>query len=333
MAHVPGVVPGEKQDAFASRGQPCQTPLVGFRRRTALTGRPLDDRSTLARGHMWEGYDASDDRQQGPASRQHGDAAAGSGRVSHEARRGAGEAVGWALDAGYRHIDTASMYNNEATVGRAVRESDIPREEVFITTKLRNEDHGFERVVAALDESLERLDVGAVDLYLVHWPVEGLRLDTWRAMEQILASGKARAIGVSNYMVRHLEELFSHKATLPAVNQIELSPYNDRSRRAVVDVCREHGIQVEAYSPLTKAQKLRDPRLAQIADHYGKTPAQVLIRWSLQRGYVVIPKSTDRGRIRENAAVFDFHIVDRDMVTLEEFDEGLVTGWDPTRVP
>jgi diketogulonate reductase-like aldo/keto reductase len=242
-------------------------------------------------------------------------------------------AVAWALEAGYRHVDTAAVYGNEASVGQATRESGIPRSEVFVTTKLWNSDHGYDAARHACDQSLSKLGFDYVDLYLVHWPVEGLRLETWRAMETLLAEGKARAIGVSNYMVRHLEELLARCNVVPAVNQIELSPYNYLFRKEVVDLCRARGISLEAYSPLTKAHRLNDPKLTAMAQKYNKTPAQILIRWALQQGFVVIPKSTNLARIQENAAVFDFDISEADIQSLDTFNENLVTGWDPTHTP
>lgn len=242
-------------------------------------------------------------------------------------------AVRWALEAGYRHVDTAALYRNEADVGQAIRESGIPREEVFVTTKLAPEDQGYDAALAAFDASLERLGFDYVDLYLIHWPVPELRLESWRALERLYGEGRARAIGVSNYMVQHLEELLTHCTVVPAVNQIELSPWSWRSRRDVVELCRAHGIALEAYSPLTKGRKLDDPVLASVAARLGRTPAQVLIRWALDRDLIVIPKSAHRERIQENADVFDFQIPAAEMDRLEALDEGLVTGWDPTEAP
>jgi len=242
-------------------------------------------------------------------------------------------AVFHALEAGYRHIDTAKIYGNEPSVGQAVRESGIPRSDIFVTTKLWNSDHGYDATLRACDESLTKLGFNAVDLYLVHWPVKELPLETWRAMETLLAEGKARAIGVSNYMVRHLEELLDQCNVVPAVNQIELSPYNYLYRKEVVDLCRANGIHIEAYSPLTKAQKLNDPKLVKLAQKYGKTAAQILIRWVLQQDMIVLPKSTNPERIRQNGDVFDFTISGEDVAYLESFNENLVTGWDPTNAP
>jgi diketogulonate reductase-like aldo/keto reductase len=242
-------------------------------------------------------------------------------------------AVRYALEAGYRLIDTAKVYGNEQSVGEAIRESGIPRSEVFVTTKLWNSDQGYEAAQRACAESLRKMGLDNLDLYLVHWPVKGIRLETWRAMESLLADGKCRAIGVSNYMVQHLEELLEHCAVTPAVNQIELSPYNYLSRKQVIDLCRTRGIQVEAYSPLTKGLKLKDSKLVRIAQTYAKSTAQVLVRWAVQHGFVVLPKSSSRERIRQNADVFDFAISEADMATLNSFDENLVTGWDPTDAP
>jgi diketogulonate reductase-like aldo/keto reductase len=238
------------------------------------------------------------------------------------------EAVTAALDTGYRHIDTAAAYRNEADVGEAIHRSDVPRGDIFVTTKLWNTDQGYDATLRAFDRSLERLGFDYVDLYLVHWPVQHKRLDTWRAVERILTDGRARAIGVSNYMPHHLDELLAHATVSPAVNQFELSPF--LARWALVDLCREHGIAVETYSPLTKGRMLDDPRLVELAARYSKSTAQILIRWALDHGFVVIPKSTHPERIRENAAVFDFSLTAKDLAALDAFDEGLVTGWDPT---
>jgi diketogulonate reductase-like aldo/keto reductase len=242
-------------------------------------------------------------------------------------------AVEWALEAGYRHVDTAAAYRNEADVGEAVRGSGIAREELFVTTKLWNEEHGYEAALRALDGSLERLGLDHVDLYLIHWPVEGVRLESWRALERLHREGRARAIGVSNYMVHHLEELLAACEVAPAVNQIELHPFLYRSRREVVELCRARGMVVEAYSPLTKAQRLEEPVLVEIARLHGKTPAQVLIRYALDHGWVVLPKSTHRERIRENAEVFDFRLSSEELARLDALDEGLATGWDPGEAP
>lgn len=239
-------------------------------------------------------------------------------------------AIDQALKYGYRHIDTAAIYHNEEVVGKALVTSLIPRDHVFLTTKLWNSDHGYDKAIKACHASLARLGTDYVDLYLIHWPVQGKRKETWRALETLFEEGKCRAIGVSNYMHRHLEELLGHCKVPPAVNQIELHPYIYVSRTATVDLCRSEGIIPVAYSPLTKGIKLKDPALIRMASRYRKTTAQLLIRWALQQGFAVIPKSSIISRIKENMEVFDYEINAADMAVLNAMDEYLVTGWDPT---
>jgi methylglyoxal/glyoxal reductase len=252
---------------------------------------------------------------------------AGAGRATENA-------VTWALEAGYRHVDTARIYGNEAEVGAAVRgwceRHGTDRRDVFVTTKLWNDDHGYDRAIEAFEASVERLGLGHVDLYLLHWPVPKLRAESWRALETLLEEGRCRAIGVSNFTVRHLDELLQSARIAPAVNQVELHPF--LQQRALVRYCREHGIAVEAYSPLTKGRRLGDPRLGAVAAELGRSPAQVLIRWSIEKGFVVIPKSTDRARIEANADVFDFEIGAERMGWLDGLDEHLRTAWDPSSV-
>lgn len=240
-------------------------------------------------------------------------------------------AVSWALELGYRHIDTARIYGNEADVGAAIRESGLPREDIFITTKLWNTDHGRERALRAVDESLEMLGVDQLDLFLIHWPVEDLRNETWNALQKVLELGKVRALGVSNFMIHHLEELIAYTSIVPAVNQVELSPF--LTQNELVRFCRGKDIELEAYSPLTKGLRLDDPTVSEIASRVGKTAAQVMIRWSLQRGFVVLPKSVRRERIAENADVYDFVLTADDMGMLDGLNEDLHTGWNPTSVP
>jgi len=254
------------------------------------------------------------------------------GLGTYQARKGeAREAVLQALEVGYRLIDTASMYGNEEDIGEALRKSGLPREEVFITTKLWNSDHGYNNALAAFEESRKKLGLDYVDLYLIHWPVESLRNETWKAMEKLLEEGKCRAIGVSNYMIWHLEELLSHSSTIPAVNQVEFHPY--LYLKDLLDFCHSHDIRLESYSPLTKGEKLDDPRLASLASKYSKTPAQILIRWVLQKGVIVIPKSSRKEKIEENADVFDFMILPEDMNALDFFHLNLRTSWDPSKIP
>lgn len=235
-----------------------------------------------------------------------------------------------ALRNGYRHIDTAAIYRNEETVGMAIRSSLIPREQIFVTTKLWNSDHGYDQAIKAFHKSLERLQMDYVDLYLIHWPVQGKRKESWRALETLYNEGKCRAIGVSNYMAPHLHELIDYAKVLPAVNQIELHPYLFATRAETIDLCREKGILPVAYSPLTKGEKLNDPVLLKMAGQYEKTSAQILLRWALQQGFCVIPKSAASTRVIQNMQIFDFELSETDMHILNNLDENLVTGWDPS---
>lgn len=245
--------------------------------------------------------------------------------------RVARSAVAEALRVGYRLVDTARLYGNEADVGAAVRDSGVPREEIFVTTKLWNSDHGYEAALHAFDRSLRELGLQYIDLYLIHWPVQGPRRETWRALERIVSDGKARAIGVSNYMVHHLTELLADADVPPAVDQVEMNPY--LPQRELQGYCREHGIRLEAYSPLTKGHRLSDRPLVAIGRKHGKTPAQVLLRWCLQAEAVAIPKSTRPERIRENADLFDFSLDEEDLGLLDRLDSSLHTSWDPTHAP
>jgi methylglyoxal/glyoxal reductase len=240
-------------------------------------------------------------------------------------------AVRFALKTGYRHVDTARIYGNEADVGEAVRDSGVRREEVFVTTKLWNSDQGYESTIRACEASLRRLGLSYMDLYLIHFPVPETRNDSWKAMETLLRNGKCRAVGVSNFMVNHLKELLGNADVVPAINQIEFHPFLYQNE--LLDYCRGQGIQVEAYSPLARSERLSNPRLVTLARKYHKSPAQVLIRWGLQHGLVVIPKSTREDRIRENSQVFDFNLASEDMLVMDGLNENLRTNWDPTTVP
>lgn len=237
------------------------------------------------------------------------------------------DAVKHALQVGYRSIDTAAAYRNESGVGQALRESGVPREDIFLTTKLWNEEQRKGRTLEAFKESLERLGTDYVDLYLVHWPVPGRYKETWKAMEEIYASGQAKAIGVSNFMVDHLEDLLSDSKVVPAVNQVEFHPFLIQPE--LLRYCRDHGIQVEAWSPLMQAQIVNDPVVRELADELGKTPAQVVLRWDLQHEVVTIPKSTHAGRIEENAGIFDFELSAEEMKRLDALDAGRRVGPDP----
>lgn len=238
------------------------------------------------------------------------------------------ESVQWALEAGYRHIDTASVYGNEADVGRAITKSGMPREDVFITTKLWNSDH--DKVEKAFEASLKKLHLDYVDLYLMHWPVERVRNKTWERMEKFLEQKKCRAIGVSNFTMKHLEELLKTANIVPAVNQVEFSVY--LYQKEVLEFCRKKNIQLECYSPLTRGKKFSDAKLVNLSKKYGKSPAQILIRWTLQHNLVVIPKSQRKERIIENANVFDFKLSPDDLNAMDYFNENFRVCWDPTNI-
>jgi len=240
-------------------------------------------------------------------------------------------AVEYALKIGYRHIDTARIYNNESDVGTALRKSGIKREDVFITTKLWNSDHGYESALRACDQSLKRLGLKYLDLYLIHWPVPEIRNESWQALVQLLKDGKCRSIGVSNYTIQHLTELFDKSEIGPMVNQVEFSPF--LYQKQLLDYCEKNKIQLEAYSPLTQGQKLNHPRIQSIAKKHNKTPAQVLIRWSLQHNLVTIPKSVREERIRENSQVFDYNLTVEDMRILDSMDKNFRNSWAPTHAP
>ncbi|AQA10528.1 aldo/keto reductase [Streptomyces malaysiensis] len=234
-----------------------------------------------------------------------------------------------AIEAGYRSIDTAAIYGNEAGVGRALATSGVPREELFLTTKLWNADQGYDSTLAAFDTSLVKLGTDYVDLYLIHWPTPARDryLDTWRALERLLADGRTRAIGVSNFQPAHLERLLDHSGVVPVVNQVELHPYlQQRELRAFH---AQHDIATEAWSPLAQGALLQDPALDAIARRHGRTPAQVVLRWHLQLGNVVIPKSVTPARIRENIDVFDFTLTAEDIEAINALDRGQRTGPDP----
>ena len=239
------------------------------------------------------------------------------------------EVVEQALDAGYRHIDTAAAYRNEKGVGAAIAASGLAREDLFVTTKLWNSEQGFETTLAAFDASLGRLSFDYVDLYLIHWPVpsEGRFVDTWRAFERIHGEGRARTIGVSNFRVEDLERLEAETETRPTVNQIELHP---RLQQAELRAWHaDHGIATEAWSPLAQGELLDDETIVAIAERHGKTPAQAILRWHLQLGNVVIPKSVTPERIRENLELFDFELSDAEMAEFERLDRGERIGPDP----
>jgi 2,5-diketo-D-gluconate reductase A len=240
------------------------------------------------------------------------------------------EAVEGALASGYRHIDTAAAYRNEAGVGAAIAAAGLDRDEVFLTTKLWNSEQGYDSTLAAFEKSLERLGLDRVDLYLIHWPMpsEDLYLDTWRAFERIHEEGRTRSIGVSNFRVEDLERLKGEAEKLPTVNQIELHPSLQQAELRAWHA--DHGIATEAWSPLAQGALLDDDTIETIAAHHEKTPAQAILRWHLQLGNVVIPKSVTPERIRENIDVFDFELSEDEMAAIARLDAGERTGPDPT---
>jgi len=240
------------------------------------------------------------------------------------------EIVGRALAAGYRHIDTAAMYGNEAGVGRAVAESGIPRDELFVTTKLNNDAHGTDEALRAFEDSRRKLGLDVVDLYLIHWPLpsQNRYVETWRALEKLRDHGVVRAIGVSNFQSAHLQRLLDETDTVPALNQIELHPYLTQEALRRFDA--DHGIATEAWSPLARGGTLlRDQVVTSTAEKYGRTPAQIVLRWHLQLGNVVIPKSATPSRIEENFAVFDFELADDDVAAISGLNRDERTGPDP----
>lgn len=241
------------------------------------------------------------------------------------------EAVRAALTAGYRHIDTAAIYGNERDVGQAVRDSGIPREQVFLTTKLWNDSHGAEAAARAFEQSRRSLDTPYIDLYLIHWPATKKRVETWKALERLRSKGLCRAIGVSNFTIAHLDELLARSDSVPAVNQVEFTPF--LFQRELLDYCRAHRIQLEAYAPLTKGRRLAHPIVQRAAAVHRATGAQVLLRWGLQHQVIEIPKSVHAERIRENAGALDFELTTTEMSALDGLDEGFRTSWDPSDLP
>ena len=235
-----------------------------------------------------------------------------------------------ALGAGYRHVDTAAAYGNEAQVGAALKASGLPRDEVFVTTKLWNANHGREKALKAFDESIGKLDLDVVDLYLIHWPLpdHDTFVETWKALEEILESGRARAIGVSNFQIPHLERLLAETDVVPAVNQIELHPL--LTQTALKAFHAEKGIHTEAWSPLAQGgDLLKDDTVASIAERVGKTPAQTILRWQLQEGNIIFPKSVTPSRVDENLDVFDFELTADDLAAIKALNVDERQGPDP----
>ena len=235
-----------------------------------------------------------------------------------------------ALEVGYRHIDTAEMYRNEAGVGEGIRNSGVPREEVFVTSKLNNGFHAHDDALKAFDGTLAALQSDYVDLFLIHWPLPGIDVDfveTWKAMEEIYASGRAKAIGVSNFNAHHLRKLHGETEVVPAVNQIEVHPYLAQDELRAFNA--QHQIATEAWSPIAQGKVLDDPAVLRVAERVGRTPAQVTLRWHVQRGDIVFPKSVTRSRLEENFAIFDFELSEDDLREITALDRNERTGPDP----
>lgn len=232
-----------------------------------------------------------------------------------------------ALDRGYRHIDTASVYNNEKEVGNAIKQHAVEREDIFVVSKVWNSDQGFEKTIKAYHDSLKRLNMDYLDLYLVHWPVNGKFVETWKAMEFLYNEGKVKAIGVSNFMRNHLDELLPNCSVIPMVNQMEFHPY--LVQQELVNFCLEKGIQYESWSPLMKGKILDIDILKKLSQKYEKTIVQIVLRWNLQKGIVTIPKSSNPERIKSNAQIFDFELSQEDLDVIDSLDKNLRIGPDP----
>ncbi len=236
-------------------------------------------------------------------------------------------AVKWALDEGYRHIDTASIYKNEEGVGQGIKESGVDRKDIFVVSKVWNSDQGYESTIKAYESSLKRLNLDYLDLYLVHWPVNGKYKETWRAMEYLYKHKGVRAIGVSNFMQHHLEDLMTSSKIVPMVNQMEFHPY--LVQQELIDFCNKNTIQYEAWSPLMQGHIFEMDIMKDLAAKYNKTIAQIVLRWDLQKGVITIPKSAKRDRIIANADIFDFELVAEDVKKLDQLDRGKRFGPDP----
>lgn len=245
----------------------------------------------------------------------------------------AAQSVVWAIESGYRLIDTAKIYTNETQVGEGIRASNVPREELFVTTKLWNEDQGYDSTRRAFDASLETLGLDYLDLYLIHWPATSRRHLSWRAMIDMYNEGLVKAIGVSNFTVRHLEELQEESDVVPFINQVEFHPFIYEQQKELLNYCYDHNILIEAYSPLSRAAKQDSPVVAQIAKAHDKTVPQILLRWCLQHGTVPLPRSINETHIKENIDVFDFELTAEDMSALNGLSDGERVTWDPEEMP
>ncbi len=228
------------------------------------------------------------------------------------------KSVKWALEIGYRLIDTASFYGNEKEIGQGIRESNIPRDNIFITTKVWDSEQGYSTTLKAFENSIKRLNVEYLDLYLIHWP-RNQKLETWKAMETLYEEGKVRAIGVSNFPIIHLEELINNSNQIPSINQVEFSPF--LYQKELMDFCNDKNIKIEAYCPLTRTKKFDNPILQKICKKYNKKPSHILLRWGLQHSIIEIPKSSSKDHINENANLFNFNIEKEDMNSLDLLNE------------
>lgn len=237
------------------------------------------------------------------------------------------DAVQYALDFGYRHIDTASVYSNEEGVGKGIKASSVAREDVFVVSKVWNSDQGYKSTLNAFEASINRLDLDYLDLYLIHWPVKGEYKDTWRALEKLYREKRVRAIGVSNFMKHHLEGLLEDAKIVPMVNQMEFHPYI--VQQDLLDFCVSKGIQYEGWSPFMQGKLFKLDICKELSEKYGKSPAQIILRWNLQKGVVAIPKSSKRERIASNADIFDFELSKEDILQLDSLDRGERIGPDP----
>lgn len=240
------------------------------------------------------------------------------------------KAIEVGLEAGYRHFDTAALYGNEEEIGNVLKNTGVKREDIFITTKVWNDDQGYDNTMAAIDVSLEKLQTDFVDLYLVHWPIPEKRAATWDAMIQLYDDRKARSIGVSNYTSKHIDELMKKSSITPVVNQIEITPF--LYQQELAEKCESYDIKIQAHSPLVRGSQMNNPVLVEVANKFGKSTAQVLIRWSLEKGFVVLPKSSNPERIKENIDVFDFELTAEDMSKIDSLNNNMRISWDPSEL-
>ncbi|MBI2730253.1 MAG: aldo/keto reductase [Sphingobacteriales bacterium] len=237
------------------------------------------------------------------------------------------QAVGGALEIGYRLIDTASLYRNEKEVGNAIRQSAVNRNEIFVTTKVGNGDHGFDNTLRAFEESLKKLNIDYIDLYLVHWPIKGRRKETWLALEKLYNEKRVRAIGVANYLIPFLQELKTYASIVPVLDQVELTPW--LFQQDLLDYCKERNIQLQSYSPITRGKKLNDQRLVKLVEKYNKTAAQIVLRWNIEQGISTIPKSSNKKRLQENFETLNFSLSPEDIQFLNTFNENYRICDDP----